>query len=334
MNFEQYLEENAYIVNRYIEEYFSGENNKDIVRYLYGPLGKYSSNAGKRHRPLTCMLGCAAVGGNPLDALRAAVAIENFHTAALIHDDISDDSKTRRGEPCMHIVEGLGIAINAGDMALTTVIQMVIDDKALTDELKVRVVGEITAMVRKTVEGQALDIGWARDNRYDLAIDDYLLMASLKTAAYSGASPLAIGAIIGGADEAQVEALREFGLLTGLAFQIQDDLLNLVGDEDEIGKDFRSDITEGKRTYMTVRALQDETVHDELVAILDAKTDDPATLARAVELMRGCGALDDARAYAHGLSERAKQLVVDALPESEPRNTLVSMADYFVDRLR
>ena len=111
-------------------------------------------------------------------------------------------------------------------------------------------------MTCRTVEGQALDLGWARDGRYDITPEDYLTMAIHKTAHYSGAVPLAVGAIVGGADDEIVEALRSYGLDTGLAFQIQDDLLNLVGTDEAKKKDFRSDITEGKRTLVVVHALQ------------------------------------------------------------------------------
>ena len=99
-----------------------------MQRYLYGPLAEYTSNAGKRHRPLICMLACEAVGGSPDKARAAAAAIEHFHTAALIHDDIEDASQTRRGEPCLHMREGLGLAINAGDLALSLVTGTVVDD--------------------------------------------------------------------------------------------------------------------------------------------------------------------------------------------------------------
>ena len=334
MTFEQYLIDNAQEVNDFIDDYFKGEEYADLNRYLYGPLGEFSSNAGKRHRPLICLLACKAVGGDPGDALRSAVAVENFHTAALIHDDISDESKTRRGKPCMHISEGLGIAINAGDMALASVIATVVHDERLSDEIKLRVVHEITEMDKRTIEGQALDIGWARDRRFDLSIDDYLLMATRKTAVYSGGAPLAIGAIIGQGTEEQIEALRDFGLQTGLAFQIQDDLLNLIGSAESTQKDFRSDITEGKRTYIVVSALQDSTVREELISILDAHTEDEGLMARAVELMDGCGAIEASREYAQKLTEEAKTKLAGILPESDELGILMSMADYFVDRLR
>ena len=150
----------------------------------------------------------------------------------------------------------MGLAINMGDLALSLVNGTVMNDPVLDDATKVRVVTELVNMTRRTIEGQALDIGWARDGRYDITPEDYLVMATHKTAHYSGAVPLAIGAIIGGGTEAEIEALRNYGLDTGLAFQIQDDLLNLVGDEESTQKDFRNDITEGKRTLMVVHALQ------------------------------------------------------------------------------
>lgn len=100
-------------------------------------------------------------------------------------------------------------------------------------------------------------------------------MATHKTAYYSGATPLAAGAIIGGGSEEQIEALRAFGLHTGLAFQIQDDLLNLIGTKEAANKDFRTDITEGKRTLVAVHALSDERYHDEIEAILSSGTEDP-----------------------------------------------------------
>ena len=172
-------------------------------RYLYDPLSAYYANAGKRHRPLICLLACDAVGGDSAKAWPSAAAIEHFHTAALIHDDIEDASLTRRGEPCLHVAEGEGLAINAGDLALSLVTGTVVDDAGLDDATKLRVLGELVDMTTRTIEGQALDIGWARDDRFDLTVEDYLVMANHKTAFYSGAVPLAVGAIIGGGTESR-----------------------------------------------------------------------------------------------------------------------------------
>ena len=334
--FEEYLDCYAGRVGDIINAYIPSGTHPDMDEYLYGPLMRYSQNGGKRHRPLICFAACLAVGGDVDRATSAAAAIEHFQTAALIHDDIADDSELRRGAPCLHLTEGVGPAINMGDLALMLVNGTVIKDPVLDDVTKVRVVGELIDMTRRTVEGQALDLGWARDGRYDITPEDYLVMATHKTAHYSGAVPLAIGAIVGGGTETEVEALRNYGLDTGLAFQIQDDLLNLVGKEESTKKGFRDDITEGKRTLVVVHALQSLKGADRerLVHILSSKEKDPAVLDEAVLLMQQSGSIDYARTYAENLTSIAKNRLRDMIEPSSARDLLESMADWFVNRLK
>ncbi len=332
--FESFLERNAHTMDDQLLDFFTDKgSHPDMDHYLYAPLKAYTSNGGKRHRPLICCLACEAVGGNPADAISTAVAIEYFHTAALIHDDIADEALLRRGEPCIHTTEGIGLAINAGDLALSLVTGSVVYDEHLDDKIKLRVLRELIDMTTHTIEGQALDIGWARDSRFDLGVADYLTMARHKTAFYSGGVPLAVGAIIGKGSEQQVEGLREFGMSTGLAFQIQDDLLNLIGSDEKIKKDFRGDITEGKRTLMVVHALQYSSARDELVSILSEKTTNPAQLERAVQIMTESGSLDFAREYALSLTASAKERIFELLDKGSSRELLLSMADYFVRRM-
>ncbi len=333
--FEGYLNACASKVGNLVNQYLPKASHKDINRYLYTPLRAYSENGGKRHRPLICFAAAQAVGGNPRLAASTAAAIEHFHTAALIHDDIADEAQLRRGVDCMHISEGIGLAINAGDLALSLVNGTVVQDSALSSDQKVRVISELIDMTRKTIEGQALDIGWARDGRYDITTKDYLLMATLKTAHYSGAVPLAVGAIVGGGTNAQVEALREYGLDTGLAFQIQDDLLNLIGSKESTQKDFRSDITEGKRTLCVVHALQNASTEDRhrLIEILSAKETSKSVLQQAVDIMNASGSIDYARAYAEKLTSEAKVRLANKIEPSPSRDLLLSMADWFVSRL-
>lgn len=334
--FESYLKSFADPAGELINSYIPQGSHDDMDRYLYAPLYRYSENAGKRHRPLICFAACLAVGGDPDRATTSAAAIEHFHSAALIHDDIADAAELRRGEPCLHLTEGLGLAINMGDLALSMVNGPVVNDPLLDDATKVRVIKELISMTCRTVEGQALDLGWARDGRYDITPEDYLTMAIHKTAHYSGAVPLAVGAIVGGAPEEAVEALRSYGLDTGLAFQIQDDLLNLVGTDEAKKKDFRSDITEGKRTLVVVHALQNAApaARERLVQILSSKERDPEVLAEAVAIMEEAGSVDYARAYAEELSQNAKERLVEAIGPSPYRDLLVSMADWFVNRLK
>ncbi len=334
--FEEYLNCYAVKVGDLVNEFIPRGAHPDMNRYLYEPLAVYSDNGGKRHRPLISFAACRAVGGDMVLATSAAAAIEHFHTAALIHDDIADEAELRRGEPCLHLSEGMGLAINMGDLGLSLVNGTVMKDPLLDDATKVRVVTELIDMTQRTIEGQAMDIGWARDGRYDIAPEDYLTMATHKTAFYSGAVPLALGAIIGGGSEEQVEALRSFGVDTGLAFQIQDDLLNLVGSEESTQKDFRSDVTEGKRTLVVVHALQNASEADRarLVEILSAKEKDQEVLAEAVSIMEAAGSVDFARNYAQELTDKAKARLVEVVEPSDARELLLSMADWFVSRLK
>ena len=332
MSFELYLKRSQHKMDRLVTSFYKKRGDDDIKHYLYAPLERYSGNAGKRHRPLICLIACEAVGGDPRQAEASAAAIEHFHTAALIHDDIQDEALTRRGEPCFHITEGVALAINAGDLALSQVTGVVVADPLLDDATKIRVLGELVDMTTRTIEGQALDIGWVRDNRFDLRVEDYLMMANHKTAYYSGAVPLAIGAIIGGADESVVEALRGFGMATGLAFQIQDDIINLTGNDRS--KDFRADITEGKRTLIAIHSLNhsEGEARARLLELLQAHATDAGELEEAVALMQASGSVAFAEDYATGLVQEAKVALENVLPESRAKELLLSMADFFVAR--
>ena len=306
----------------------------DLNRYLYQPLARFTASGGKRTRPALALLGCEAVGADPEAALSTAAAIEYFQSAALIHDDIADKSELRRGEPCTYVTEGTGVAINIGDLGLVNVLALVLRDEKLPADVRSDVAERLVQMEERTLEGQALDLGWARDGRWDISVEDYLYMASHKTAYYSAAVPLVTGALCGGGTPEQLRALDEFGMRAGLAFQLQDDLLNLVGDAEAQGKDFRSDITEGKRTLLVVWALAHlgDLQRDELLHILGRETTDAVTLARAVELIDASGAVDYVRGYARELVADAKAHLVGARLEETPRDVLLSMADFFVER--
>ncbi|MBE6468692.1 MAG: polyprenyl synthetase family protein [Coriobacteriaceae bacterium] len=333
--FVRFLERHISQIDRHLIQAFQDQTDSaDIDAYLYAPLEHFARTAGKRHRPLICMLACQAVGGTFDHAISAAAAIEHFQSAALIHDDIADHGKLRRGEPCMYLTTGEGIAINCGDLALSLVTGAVLDDPDLDDGMKIRLLHELVDMTTRTIEGQALDLGWVRDERFDLTVADYLQMATLKTAHYSGATPLACGAIIGGGSAEQVCALRSFGLDTGLAFQIQDDLLNLLGSGSAHEKDFRTDITEGKRTLVAVHALNDPRRHDEVEAILRSGTEDPGELERAVGVFEETGSIEFARERSFELTRRAKETLAAVDLDPRCRDLFMSMADYFVERLR
>ena len=342
----------------------------DLNTYLYQPLRGFSATGGKRVRPALVLLATQAVHGNVEAALPVACAIEDFQSAALIHDDIADKSELRRGEPCLYRRLGTGLAINVGDAALVHTIGRICHSNTYDEATRLRLIDALISMQEHTLEGQALDLGWTQENRWDITPDEYLFMATSKTAYYSAAYPLLCGAIVGGGTAEQRSALEAFGLKAGLAFQLQDDLLNLVGNAKTQGKDFRSDITEGKRTLLVVKAIEvllanaegnaesntkDSSAKDnvggnaksstpsvaaakasykKLISLLSSKTNDPILLEEAVELIVSTGAVDDVRAYAQTLIAEAKGCLEEAPFDAEARDTLLPMADFFVNRER
>ena len=321
----------------------------DLNTYLYQPLRRFSATGGKRVRPALVLLATQAVHGDVEAALPVACAIEDFQSAALIHDDIADKSELRRGEPCLYRRLGTGLAINVGDAALVHTIGRICHSNVYDKTTRLRLIDALISMQERTLEGQALDLGWTQENRWDITPDEYLFMATSKTAYYSAAYPLLCGAIVGGGTAEQRSALKAFGLKAGLAFQLQDDLLNLVGNARTQGKDFRSDITEGKRTLLVVKAIEvllanakDNTSdaaaakasYKKLISLLSSKTNDPILLEEAVELIVSTGAVDDVRAYAQTLIAEAKGYLEEAPFDAEARDTLLSMADFFVNRER
>lgn len=325
----------------------------DLNTYLYQPLRGFSATGGKRVRPALVLLATQAVHGNVEAALPVACAIEDFQSAALIHDDIADKSELRRGEPCLYRRLGTGLAINVGDAALVHTIGRICHGNTYDEATRLRLINALISMQERTLEGQALDLGWTQENRWDITPDEYLFMATSKTAYYSAAYPLLCGTIVGGGTAEQRSALEAFGLKAGLAFQLQDDLLNLVGDAKTQGKDFRSDITEGKRTLLVVKAIEAllanaesnaksstpdaaaaKTSYKKLISLLSSKTNDPILLEEAVELIVSTGAVDDVRTYAQTLIAEAKGYLEEAPFDAEARDTLLSMADFFVNRER
>ena len=190
------------------------------------------------------------------DALPSAVAIELLHNAFLVHDDIEDASLLRRGEPTLHRRYGTPLALNAGDgLALQAIGTLRENIDLLGPRLADRIMMEFDFMSQQTVAGQALELGWCRDNRIDLEPDDYLDLIMKKTCWYTTVLPLRVGALVGSRGTAELDPMIEFGFHLGAAFQIRDDILNLVGDPGVYGKEALGDLLEGKRTLMLIHLL-------------------------------------------------------------------------------
>ncbi len=204
-------------------------------------------DAGKRMRPLICMHACASVGGDPVDAAPAAAAIELLHNFTLVHDDIQDQSDTRRHRPTVWALWGTSQAINVGDalfalgqLAMLKLIQRGVSYDRL--ELVIRGYNEVTLHI---VEGQVLDLGF--EDRWNIGVENYLEMIRGKTAAIVAFAAWA-GALVGGANFERADRFREFGEALGLGFQVQDDILGIWGETSVTGKRKADDIRRRKKS--------------------------------------------------------------------------------------
>lgn len=314
--------------------------SKEPRAYLYDLLAAYPLRPGKGLRPALCIATCRAFGGRTEAVLRSAVAIELFHNAFLIHDDVEDGSEHRRGSPTLHAEHGVPIAVNAGDALNVLSISLLMGNlDQIGPRLTWRVFTEIEHMVRESVEGQALELGWVRDNVIDLTTADYLRMTLKKTCWYTCIHPLRIGALVGSGGTADLDAFNRLGYYMGAAFQIQDDILNLVGDVQRYGKEIDGDIWEGKRTLMLLHAYETADARDKdrlqrlLATPRSQRTADQIAWARA--LMDRQGSIDAAREIAAHLAAAALReftACYEGLPDSEHRRFIGDVVLYMIER--
>jgi geranylgeranyl diphosphate synthase type II len=223
----------------------------------------YPLRGGKALRPALSIAVCLGLGG-PLEAvLPTAATLELYHNAFLIHDDIEDESVLRRGRAALHVDHGVPIAINVGDAMMSLSLQPLLDNvERVGLGPALRILRAVAHMTRRTVEGQAVELGWVRRNAWQLDDADYLAMVERKTSWYSFITPLQVGAIAAGAPTAHLAPLEPLGRHLGAAFQITDDLLNLRADPEDYGKEIGGDLWEGKRTLMLLHALRHAALPD------------------------------------------------------------------------
>jgi geranylgeranyl diphosphate synthase, type II len=247
------------------------------VDLLYKMMRDYPARPAKGMRPFLCVTASRAAGGTEDGALLTAACIELFQNWILIHDDLEDGSELRRGEPSLHRKYGEALALNAGDALHARMWgTLLLNKEKLGLDKTLGVMKEFSTMVNETTEGQHMELGWVAAGRWDLKEDDYFEMCMRKTSWYTVASPCRLGAIVAGANEKVLANLLEFGVKLGIGFQIQDDALNLVGDQKKYGKEKSDDILEGKRTLIILHLLQsvgaDE--KEKLVSIMNKTRDE------------------------------------------------------------
>ncbi|HZD43930.1 MAG TPA: polyprenyl synthetase family protein [Methanomicrobiales archaeon] len=318
MELFEYLEKTAETVDMTLHRHYGS---------VYGELYKASAHlllaGGKRLRPAVLLLSADAVNhGRSDDLIPAALAMELIHTFTLIHDDIMDEDKERRGVPTVHVEWDEPTAILAGDVLYANAFEFLC--RSMTDDRsRVKAITMLARTCAQICEGQHMDMSFER--RRDVTVAEYLEMVQKKTGALYGASA-AIGGMLAGGNAVQVNALYAYGLSAGVAFQIQDDLIDMAEHSEKIGKDRGSDIREGKQTLISIKAQEKGLDLSKFQKKITNEEMD-----RLVADLHKRGVLSEVRAVAEEHANAAKASL-NILPASEERGLLKDIVDYFISR--
>jgi geranylgeranyl diphosphate synthase type I len=313
-----YLASVAKTIDHMIDRYFidkTGELNKASAHLL--------AAGGKRLRPAVVMLAADAVKpGSSDELLHAALALEVTHTFTLIHDDIMDGDSLRRGVPTVHTRWDMPTGILAGDVLYARAFMHLCMANA-KDDAKVRAVTMLAKACADICEGQHMDMSF--EHRTDVTEPEYMEMVRMKTGVLYAAAA-GIGAVLAGGNAVQVRALYNFGLNTGIAFQIQDDLIDLLTPAEKSGKDQASDLREGKQTLVMIKAREKGLDLKKYQRALS-----PADIAAAINELTAAGVIDDVQKIASDLVAGSNKHL-SVMPPSKERQLLMDVGEFFVTR--
>jgi geranylgeranyl pyrophosphate synthase len=347
------LKENAPKIDRAIEKYIPRSYDKGDLeealgkpRYSYNiegpnkavaePIWNLLDRGGKRWRPTLFLLLVEALGKNPDEYVDFSIIPEVVHNGTLIVDDIEDNSEERRNKPCVHKIFGVDIAVNCGNamyyLPILTLMknQNKFDDKTLIKAYEVY----IEEMLHVSF-GQAMDIWWhtGKGNADAVTEQEYMQMCAYKTGclARMGAK---LGATLAGGTDEQIEAAGHYAESIGVAFQIQDDILDLTASSEDWGKKVGGDITEGKRTLMVIHALKNapQDKADRLKEILRTHTKDSNMIKEAIETIKEAGSIEYAKEFARNMINKSWQEIDRVLPDSEAKKKIRAFSEFLVER--
>ena len=290
---------------------------------LYEPIAYTMAAGGKRVRPQLAMIACELFGGNHEQVAPAAMALEVFHNFTLLHDDVMDHALVRRGRPTVHVKWNENTAILSGDQMLIEAYKLL---SGVSAEYLPKMLGLFNKMATEICEGQQYDVDF--ETMEQVAIDDYLKMIRLKTAVLL-ATALQMGAYIAGANDEQQEALYQFGIHVGLAFQIQDDILDVWGDPATFGKAIGGDISCNKKTFVLLTALQMANAEDRLELerwLGKTLEDNQEKIAAVTHIYNRAGVRDACEAVVERYTATALG-ILDRLPQNSATEQLRQLAE-------
>jgi geranylgeranyl pyrophosphate synthase len=354
LDVERFLKEKAPLIDKTIEKYIPRKYTKDSIQFKVNP-PKYCCNVetinkaiadpiwdmldrgGKRWRPALFLLICEALRNNAEYCLDFSIIPEVVHNGTLVIDDIEDSSEARRGKPCTYKIFGLDIAVNAGNAMYYLPLVPLMEKKNLLPAERLRDIYEIYVqeMINLSI-GQAMDIAWHRGiaNADNINEEDYLQMCAYKTGTLARMAAK-IAAALSSADAKLIKKLGTFAESIGVAFQMQDDVLDLTGQEFAKKKGgLGQDITEGKRTLMVIRTMKTAEPKDKkrLVEILNMHTQDQKLRDEAIAIMHKNNAFDYVKKKADNMVEDSWKEAEKLLEESEGKEKLKAFAEFLIKR--
>lgn len=294
---------------------------------LYEPCSYILNGGGKRLRPFLVLISAKTVGGKFKDVYNAAVAVEILHNFTLAHDDIMDNSPKRRGRKTLHKKYDVNTAILAGDNLIALAYESLLKDcKVNTKDI----ISTFNRAVIEVCEGQSLDNDF--ELRQNVSISEYKIMIYKKTAALAEMC-CSIGAQLCSASAKEIKAISNYGKNLGMAFQIQDDLLDIVGEENQFGKTIGSDLVEGKKTYLFIRALEKSNIKDriELIKVIKQKGISQSEIHKYSKLYLKLGVIKDAE---HEIMKYTKLALknISSLENGEEKNLMIWLASALITR--
>jgi len=347
---KKFLKEKAPIIDKIIEKYIPKEYTEESLvltsgkpRYSYNtealteslskPIWDMISRGGKRWRPALFLLIVEALGGDVEKVKDFVIIPEVVHAGTLMVDDIEDSSKERRGQPCTHIKYGVDIAINAGNFMYYAPLVTLLRDNKLSKDVKCKVFAIYLQEMINLGVGQGMDIAWHRGLAEKVTEKEYLQMCAYKTGCLARMAAKMAAVLADGSDH-QVEAIGKLAETVGIAFQIQDDILNLVDSGVSKTKGgVGEDITEGKRTLMVIHTLEKGGEDSKrLKEILNMHTDNQSLRDEAIGIMKKCGSLQYAKGFARDLVKSAWEDVDKLLKEGDAKEKLKAFANFLIER--
>ena len=318
------MEKNAIRVNKYLNSKIKGNPKK-----LYNAAGHLIVNGGKRLRPYMVIKSCEILGGKSSNAMPAASAVEMVHNFTLVHDDIMDNDEMRHGVPTVHKKFGMPIAILAGDVLFSKAYQVITSSK-LSANATLRLVEKLAQACVDVCEGQLLDIKMAEERKIP-SQTEYITMIGKKTAALFDVS-CSMGAICATNNKTDIANFSSFGRNLGIAFQITDDLIGVMGDSKITKKPVGNDLREGKKSLPILIAIKLAKGNDKKI-ILNAFGNSKISkkeLNKAVEVIRSLRIEDNVRSQALRYAERAEKSL--AKYSGPAKNELITLLDFVVKR--